>query len=195
MNPLDVLMWIMVVVLAATAAITLLALIGRVTLGGDGGRHHSFYLKSLFGALIIEVISVSVALYRDKMARDVDDALQPLKAEIKASVLADPGTAGVTGTQATKPDRIVLREKAYAISDGPRSDKVVVDIPDGWKYESHDIRRWTSNGHFDIGSVAFEPNKKNAKSISLTVKADKRGAFAARNWIGVELTVSIERQH
>lgn len=63
MDPMSVLTWACVVVFITTAIVTLLALVGQVTLGGKGGTRHSFYLKALFSALILEVVGISVTAY------------------------------------------------------------------------------------------------------------------------------------
>jgi hypothetical protein len=62
-NAIFVLTWACVAVFIATAIVTLLALIGRMRLGGGDGSRHDFYLKALFGALILEVVGISVTAY------------------------------------------------------------------------------------------------------------------------------------
>jgi hypothetical protein len=58
-----VLTWACVAVFIATAIVTLLALVGYTKLGGGDGSRHDFYLKALFGALILEVVGISVTAY------------------------------------------------------------------------------------------------------------------------------------
>jgi hypothetical protein len=58
-----VLTWVCVAVFIATAIVTLLALVGHTKLGGGDGSRHDFYLKALFGALILEVVGISVTAY------------------------------------------------------------------------------------------------------------------------------------
>lgn len=63
MTPTSVILWTGTTLFVATAVIAVLALIGRVTLGGgDGSRHHE-YMKWLFGILIAEVVSASVVAF------------------------------------------------------------------------------------------------------------------------------------
>jgi hypothetical protein len=62
-NAVFALTWACIAVFIATAIITLLALVGRVTLGGGDGSKHHFYLNALFAALILEVVGISVAAY------------------------------------------------------------------------------------------------------------------------------------
>jgi hypothetical protein len=63
LSPVSVVTWTCVFVLVATAIVTLLALVGCVRLGGGDGSKHDFYLRALFGALILEIIGVSITVY------------------------------------------------------------------------------------------------------------------------------------
>src|SRR3954471_23532832 len=66
-NAIFVLTWACVAVFVATAIVTLLALVGYIKLGGGDGSKHDFYLKALFGALILEVIGISVTAYASSL--------------------------------------------------------------------------------------------------------------------------------
>jgi hypothetical protein len=62
-NPVLVLVWVCTIVFVATAIVTVLALLGRIELGGKNGKNHDYYLKRLFGALILEIIGISVTVF------------------------------------------------------------------------------------------------------------------------------------
>jgi hypothetical protein len=62
-SAISVLTWTCVGVFIATAIVTLLALVGRIKLGGGDGSRHDSYLKALFAALILEVVGFSVTAY------------------------------------------------------------------------------------------------------------------------------------
>lgn len=63
MNAHVVIIWTCVLVFIATAVITLLALTGKIQLGGGRGRQHNYYLRRLFGALILEIVASAVAIF------------------------------------------------------------------------------------------------------------------------------------
>jgi hypothetical protein len=54
--------WTCVALFVITAAITLLALLNVVTLGGNQSAHQD-YLKTLFRTLIVEIIVISVGAF------------------------------------------------------------------------------------------------------------------------------------
>ena len=87
-NAIFVLTWACVAVFIATAVVTLLALIGRVVLGGGDGSKHDFYLRALFGALILEVVGISLTAYASS---------------IKGSVQLSDATNGEKGVGAAPP--------------------------------------------------------------------------------------------
>lgn len=60
---LDVLTWVCIAIFVATGIVTLLALVGRLDLGGGDGTKHDFYLRALVAALILQVVGVSVTAY------------------------------------------------------------------------------------------------------------------------------------
>jgi hypothetical protein len=60
---LDVIVWTCVSVFVVTCAITILALVGKLRLGGGSQALNEYFLKRLFVALLIEVIGTSVAIY------------------------------------------------------------------------------------------------------------------------------------
>src|SRR5262245_7638017 len=60
---IDVLVWTCVGLFVATAFVSILALVGTLTLGGQEGRRHDYYLKRLFVGLIMEVVATSVVAY------------------------------------------------------------------------------------------------------------------------------------
>jgi hypothetical protein len=64
MEPRTVVIWTCVLLFVATAIVTLLALTGKIIIGGPGKYHH-YYLRLLFGALILEVIGASTLVYKD----------------------------------------------------------------------------------------------------------------------------------
>jgi len=68
MTPTSVILWTGTTLFVATAVIAVLALIGRVTLGGGDGSGHHEYMKWLFGILIAEVVSASVVAFESRTA-------------------------------------------------------------------------------------------------------------------------------
>lgn len=60
---INVLTWTCIAIFVATGIVTLLALVGRLGLGGGDGSKHDFYLRALFAALILEIVGVSVTAY------------------------------------------------------------------------------------------------------------------------------------
>jgi len=73
---IQVVLWTCAVVFIAIAVITLLALVGKLTLGG-GGTRHDYFLKRLFHVLIVAVAVASVGAFADFMrsAQKQDNAL------------------------------------------------------------------------------------------------------------------------
>jgi hypothetical protein len=60
---LDVVVWTCVSVFILTSLITMLALVGKLRLGGGDQTLSEYFLKRLFVALLLEVIGTSVAIY------------------------------------------------------------------------------------------------------------------------------------
>jgi hypothetical protein len=97
-----------------------------------------------------------------------------------------PKDAPVAKLVPSKP--IVLKAKAYATSDGRRSDTAEVQIPAGFKVDGQPkVRPFSKNGNVDI-----KPVKTEGKKVSVTVTAAGRKIFGSRNWIGVELIVTLK---
>lgn len=59
--------WACIALFVATGIVTLLALVGRVTLGGGDGSKHDFYLKALFTAIVLEIVGISLTAYALKL--------------------------------------------------------------------------------------------------------------------------------
>ena len=108
MSPLIVVVWTCVVVFLATAIITLAALVGwiRCLGGGDCNSHH-YYLKRLFGALIIEIAGVSVAAYAEAFSSNDREQLEKISQGIqkqKSEIIAAPPKVPPSSS-AGSPDR------------------------------------------------------------------------------------------
>ncbi len=66
-----VIAWICVFAFLATVIITLLALTGKITLGGGDGKNHDIYLRKLFYIVIIEIVGISITVYADYRGDEV----------------------------------------------------------------------------------------------------------------------------
>src|SRR5690242_18446164 len=86
-NPASVLLWVCVAVFCATAIVTLLALIGVVRLGGGSSQDHSYYMRRLFHALILEIVVTVVAFFGGYLKRTLPRIAVPPVATIKANEL------------------------------------------------------------------------------------------------------------
>jgi len=70
MSAVDVIVWTCTVTFVATALITLLALVGKVTLGGGDGSQHRSYMKWLFSIFIAEIVGASVFAFGEVLRVD-----------------------------------------------------------------------------------------------------------------------------
>ena len=96
---ISVIVWICISLFAVTGLITIGALVGWVTLGGNKGKNHDYYLRRLFAALIIEIVAASVAAYgaflnnptqyTPKALGDLDARFRQLEAQVHA--IESPG--------------------------------------------------------------------------------------------------------
>jgi hypothetical protein len=67
MEALTAIVWICVITFAVTAIITFVALVGGIKLGGGSRELHEKYLRSLFNALIIEIVTVSIGAFSKQL--------------------------------------------------------------------------------------------------------------------------------
>jgi hypothetical protein len=211
MTPLEVVVWTCVAVFAATATITVLALIGRVTLGGGDGTKHHFYLKKLFLLLVVEVVGVSVAAYAESMNSDdrqvVEDLESGAEEEPKEPIAPDESSPENSAAEAVTPQLIpqnepgpqgavsptkILQQRVYASSDGPQTAEKIVKIPSGWQYVGHKDRRSTRNGDASYHVDRIESNGR-VTAVRISARAAGRAFLGRRNWIGAELTVTITK--
>ena len=95
MEVIGVIQWVCVSVFAVTAAITLLALTGRMKLGDGSPADHRYYLRRLFGALILQVAVVSVAAFSDTIGKGRSGlpAVVPPKEPVIVDSLPAPSSA------------------------------------------------------------------------------------------------------
>jgi hypothetical protein len=63
MLALEVVIWACVCLFVVTAIIAILALLGRITLGGGDGKKHDYYLRKLFTVLMLEVAAAAVGAF------------------------------------------------------------------------------------------------------------------------------------
>jgi hypothetical protein len=98
--PLYVIVWTCVVLFVVTGVITLLALVGRVTLGGNRTAHE-YYLKILFRTLVVELIVISLTAFGGAIRNNnqdtnalndsVTDTLQALETRVRRLEKFHPG--------------------------------------------------------------------------------------------------------
>ena len=72
MTPIDILIWTATLVFVASALITVLALIGVITLGGGNGDKHNYYLNRLVNVLMVEIVVVSVGAFANYVQTESD---------------------------------------------------------------------------------------------------------------------------
>jgi len=90
-----VIQWVCVSVFAITAAIALLALTGRMKLGDGSSADQKYYVRRLFGALILQVAVVSVAAFSDTISggRPGLPAVVPPREPVTVDSLPAPSTS------------------------------------------------------------------------------------------------------
>lgn len=195
MSPLIVVVWTCVAVFLATAVITLAALIGWIRcLGGGDCKNHHFYLKRLFGALIIEIAGVSVAAYAEAFSSNDREQLEKISKEIQKQGTETVAAPRSVPSASTPTPRQVLQQKAYATSNGPASDAKVIKIPEGWRYVDSKTNVWTktAGGNFAVTSLRA-PGSDTVTEVKLVATAEKQKVFGPRHWVGVDLNVVIEK--
>ena len=116
----SVLTWTCVAVFVCTTIVTLLALVGVVTLGGGDGTKHQYYLRALFGALILQVVGISIAGYASIIRSDAPlaDATKGDKGVGAAPPTVNPAQINWIDTQ-TNADWAGL-DYAYTLTSNPK---------------------------------------------------------------------------
>jgi hypothetical protein len=146
-------------------------------------------LKRKFGWLLITVVLLLAGVYLFW-----NSLPEKSKEGIVAWFTKTPATNSVTKVagRAVQDKREV---RAYASSDGPRTDRKSVAIPDGWRYISHDSAEETRAGNtsYDTGLVR-DPMTQLVREVWIEVRAEPRQPFGAGNWLGRILRVSIEKE-
>lgn len=199
MTPTEVVVWTGVVIFVVTAAITLGALVGWIRcLGGGDCSHHHYYLKALFATLILEITGTSVTAYAFALNSKDRTQLQKITEEIRTAAADETLLPVLLAGNAAFPKPTidgVLQQKAYATSDGLPVDEKVVKIPSGWRYVSYDAFEWTKNGDASFSVIPVEDPKTNEiTALKFTATTGEPRFFGPRNWIGVDLAVTMEKK-
>jgi len=71
--PIITIVWTCVALFVITGAITLLGLVGLVTLGGNQPAHE-YYLKVLFKTLIVELVVISLGTFASSVTNRADNS-------------------------------------------------------------------------------------------------------------------------
>ena len=173
---INVIIWSCVVVFILSSIITLLALVGLVTLGGGNGRQHNYYLKNLFRFLMLEVITIGVGAfgvhlnvnseYLEGLTNQItltekiiatDSLYSSLTADTETVVEVSDFNNGqdqnhddLENTAAPTENLIAsydtLEASVYATSDGPNTNTAMIHIPKGWQFVQYYPRETTRNG-------------------------------------------------
>lgn len=85
MDAQAVLIWTCVVIFISTAVVTFLALLGKITLGGDGRARHHYYLGRLFTVIIVEVSIASVLAFINMINENKATGLKQQMKELERS--------------------------------------------------------------------------------------------------------------
>jgi len=185
----QVIAWTCVMLFVATSLVTVLALLGKVRLGGGDGSRHHYYLRQLFLVLLVEVAGISISVYAAYL-NPAEDRIAAIRKLPPVTLPADPVPTG-PGPQVVQ-EKIVA--KVYATSDGPQSDTKTVEIPPGSKYVTHSVNEWTRNGRATSSAVpVIDEQSGQVKAVRISASVGKRDLFGPRNWIGAELVVTVER--
>ena len=206
MSPQAALVWICIALFAATGIITLLALTGRIGLGHktSSGNYpkHDYYLKRLFGALVLELIGGSLAAYvaffglhdqvaglRDMVVPAAVDGAQPQ--DLPNSDLVE--FPDEPPPLPPPPRKDTLTAEIYVSSDGPRSDVKTINIPPGWEYVGHSVQEKTRNKRASGSSDVVPPGATGRAVTAVNLRASAAGKelFGPRSWWGGVLHVKI----
>lgn len=206
-DPTVVLIWTCVGVFAATAVITLLALVGVLTLGGglgeDRGDKHNYYLNLLFTALLLEIVAIGVAFFTDYIGLQKENkdlvsmvnspsTTENLSAQSENSSSSNLNPQAPSETQPEAEQRIIA-DNIYVTSDGPREGTLTVEVPSGWEYVRNSVSITTQNEDARLDPVTLVRNEAGEViGVSVHAIAGDQRLFGPRNWLGAELSVVVK---
>jgi hypothetical protein len=180
MSPVSVLVWTGTLVFVFTSAITLLALVGKVRLGGGNGSKHDLYLRRLFAILLTEIVSVGLyafgASIRNEVALIAD--LQTRASQLDSLRAREADLARIAQAKVDSLSRItrlrvdtLVRDVRATSTGAPKTASVRIPIPDGWEFVDTTVTRRSATGR-GSSDVVLERDANRVTAVRASVRAE-----------------------
>jgi hypothetical protein len=196
MTPFQAVVWTCVVLFILTAGVTLLALVGRLRLGGGGAEAHEFYLRRLFRALVLEVIVAAVGAFglyikQQGATQPANISAAPNRSAVRDESKLDGFKHWVRGTAHwERAQQEVSDPAAYAKSLNYALDEyehAVASEPENVSWKAHEATVLN-----ELGSYAQAEALLRTTVGSPTFKS---ADAASRGWALAEFAIALLMQH